>query len=38
MDNPKIAELRNLLGQREKLLYEAVKAGMVAELPHESQL
>ncbi len=38
MDDPKLTELRRLLGQREKLVYEAVKAGMVAGLPHESQL
>ncbi len=38
MDEPKLTELRRLVGQHEKLVYEAVKAGMVAGLPHESQL
>jgi hypothetical protein len=38
MDDPKLSELRRLVGQHEKLVYETVKAGMVAELPHESQL
>jgi len=38
MDDPKLTELRRLVGQHEKLVYEAVKAGKVAELPHESQL
>ena len=38
MDDRNLTKLRRLLGQHEKLVYEAVKAGMVAELPHESQL
>jgi hypothetical protein len=38
MDDPKFAELRRLVGYHEKIVYEAVKAGMVAQLPHESQL
>ena len=38
MDDPKFTELRRLVGQHEKIVYEAVKAGKVAELPHESQL
>jgi Domain of unknown function (DUF1841) len=38
MDDPKLTGLRKLLGQHEKLVYEAVKDGLVAELPHESQL
>jgi Domain of unknown function (DUF1841) len=38
MDDPKLGELRRLVGHHEKLVYEAVKAGLVAELPHESQL
>jgi hypothetical protein len=38
MDDPKFTELRRLVGQHEKTVYEAVKAGKVAELPHESQL
>ncbi len=38
MDDPKFAELRGLVGYHEKIVYEAVKAGMVAQLPHESQL
>jgi hypothetical protein len=37
MDDPKLTELRSLVGQHEKLVYEAVKAGKAAELPHESQ-
>jgi hypothetical protein len=32
------AELRRLVGQHEKLVYEAVKSGAVAALPHEGQL
>lgn len=38
MDDDKLTELRKLVGQHAKLVYEAVKTGMVAELPHESQL
>lgn len=38
MDDRILAEVRRLAGQHEKLVYEAVKAGKVAELPHESQL
>ena len=38
MDDPNRTGLRRLVGQHEKLVYEAVKAGMVAGLPHESQL
>jgi hypothetical protein len=38
MDDRTLTELRRLVGEHEKLVYEAVKAGMVAELPHESQL
>jgi hypothetical protein len=38
MDNSKLTELRKLVGQHEKIVYEAVKAGTVAKLPHESQL
>jgi len=38
MDDPKLTELRRLVGQHEKLVYEAIKAGTVSELPHESQL
>jgi hypothetical protein len=38
MDDPKLTELRRLVAQHEKVVYEAVKAGMVAELSHESQL
>ena len=38
MDDPEVTELRRLVGQHEKIVYEAVKAGTVAELPHESQL
>jgi hypothetical protein len=38
MDDPKLTELRRLVGEHEKLVYEAIKAGTVPELPHESQL
>jgi hypothetical protein len=38
MDGPKPTELRRLVGQHDKLVHEAVKAGKVAELSHESQL
>jgi hypothetical protein len=38
MDDPELTELRRLLGQHEKLVFEAVKAGTVAKLPYESQL
>ncbi len=38
MDDPELIELRGLLDQHEKLVYEAVKAGVVDGLPHESQL
>jgi hypothetical protein len=38
MDDSKFTELRKLVGHHEKMVYEAVKAGTVAELPHESQL
>jgi antitoxin (DNA-binding transcriptional repressor) of toxin-antitoxin stability system len=38
MDGAKLKELRELVGQHAKLVYEAVKTGRVGELPHESQL
>jgi len=38
MDDAKFTELRRLVGQHAKLVYEAVKSGTVSELPHESQL
>src|SRR5437879_1263588 len=38
MNDPNLTELRRLVGLHEKLVYEAVKAGKVAALPHESQL
>lgn len=38
MDDPIFTELRKLVGQHEKIVYEAVKADRVAQLPHESQL
>ena len=38
MDDPELTELRRLVGQHEKLVFEAIKTGRVAELPHESQL
>jgi hypothetical protein len=38
MDDPIFTELRKLVGQHQKIVYEAVKADTVAQLPHESQL
>ena len=38
MDGDELAKLRKLTGQLQKLTYEAAKADMVAELPHEEQL
>jgi hypothetical protein len=38
MDDSNLAELRRLINQRQKTIFEAIKAGIVAELPHESQL
>ena len=38
MDDPEFAKLRRLVGQHEKVVYEAAKAGSLAQLPHESQL
>ena len=38
MDDAKLKELRELVGQHAKLVYEAVKTGRVGGLPHESQL
>jgi hypothetical protein len=38
MDDAKLTELRKLVGQHAKLVYDAIKTGMVRELPHESQL
>jgi hypothetical protein len=38
MDDSELTELRRLVGQHEKLVFEAIKTGRVAELPHESQL
>jgi hypothetical protein len=38
MDDANLTERRRLVSQYEKLFYEAVKAGTVAGLPHESQL
>ena len=38
MDDAKLKELRELVGQHAKLVYDAIKTGMVGELPHESQL
>jgi hypothetical protein len=32
MDDPELTELRRLVGQHQKLVYDAVKAGMVAGL------
>jgi hypothetical protein len=38
MDDPELRDLRRLVGRHEKLVFEAIKAGTVAALPHESQL
>jgi hypothetical protein len=38
MDDDTLKELRELVGEHAKLVYDAVKTGMVGELPHESQL
>lgn len=38
MDDPELTELRRMVSQHEKLVFEAIKAGTVAELPPESQL
>jgi hypothetical protein len=38
MDDPKHTDLRRLVGRHAVLVYEAVKAGTVAQLPHESLL
>jgi uncharacterized protein DUF1841 len=38
MDDPELTELRRAVGQLQKFVYEAVKAGKVAGLGHESQL
>jgi hypothetical protein len=38
MDNATLKELRELVGQHAKLVYDAVKTGVVGELPQESLL
>ena len=38
MDDSQFEELRRLVGQNEKIVYEAVKAGRAAQLPPENQL
>jgi uncharacterized protein DUF1841 len=38
MDDATLKELRDLVGQHAKLVYDAINSGMVRELPHESQL
>ena len=38
MDEDILKELRELVGQHAKLVYDAIKTGTVGELPHESQL
>jgi hypothetical protein len=38
MDDNILKELRELVGQHAKLVYDAIKTGTVGELPHESQL
>jgi len=37
MYDPKLTELRRLVGQQNKILYEAVKAGRAADLPPQDQ-
>lgn len=36
MDDDILKELRELVGQHAKLIYDAIKAGTAGELPHES--
>jgi hypothetical protein len=38
MDESEFTELRRLIGRHEKLVFDAIKAGIVTELRHESQL
>jgi hypothetical protein len=38
MDDDRLKELRELVGQHAKLVYDAIKTGKIGELPHESQL
>jgi hypothetical protein len=38
MDDDKLTELRKLVGEHAKFVYDAIKTGMGGELPHESQL
>jgi hypothetical protein len=38
MDDDTLKELRELVGQHAKLVYDAIQNGTVGELPHESQL
>ena len=38
MDDPKLTDIRRLVDQHDKLIYEAVKAGMVAQLSRENQV
>jgi hypothetical protein len=38
MDDDMVKELRELVGQHAKLVYDAIRSGTVSELPHESQL
>ena len=37
MDDDILKELRELIGQHAKIVYDAIKAGTVRELPHETQ-
>jgi hypothetical protein len=37
MDDSKLTSLRQLVGRQNKILYEAVKAGMLADVPPEDQ-
>ena len=38
MEDPTLSELRKLINQKQKLIFEAVKAGTVSELSHQNQL
>ena len=38
MDDDKLTELRKLVGEHAKFVYDAIKTGRLSELPYESQL
>jgi Domain of unknown function (DUF1841) len=38
MKDPEFSELRKLIGQHQKLVFESIKGGLVPDLPHESRL